>query len=229
MARSPKPLDVYLEVGQKRIFAGAIDWPGWCRIGRDEESALQALFDYAPRYADALRSARLGFKAPMAPSEFKVVERVKGNVTTDFGAPDKAPSADKRRVDDAELRRLQTVLKACWRTLDAAVSAASGKELSKGPRGGGRDVEGIIRHVTGAHRAYLSRVGWKPEANEDEDPGKAMHLTRQAVLKALAASAHGELPSLGPRGGVMWKPRYFVRRVAWHDLDHAWEIEDRAV
>ena len=22
-------------------------------------------------------------------------------------------------------------------------------------------------------------------------------------------------------------PRYFVRRLAWHDLDHAWEIEDR--
>ena len=226
MARASKPVDVYLEIGEKRIFAGAIDWPGWSRSGRDEESALQALFDYAPRYATVLRSARLGFKVPAAPSEFKMVERVRGNMTTDFGAPDMAPSVDKRRVDDAELDRLQAVLKACWRTLDAAVSAAAGKELRKGPRGGGRDVEGIIRHVTGAHRAYLSRVGWKLEA-EEKEPGEAMRLTRQAVLKALAASAHGELPSQGPRGGVMWKPRYFVRRVAYHVLDHMWEIEDR--
>ncbi|MGE5264577.1 MAG: hypothetical protein ACM3S0_14450 [Acidobacteriota bacterium] len=229
MARSSKPLDVYLEIGQKRIFAGAIEWPGWSRSGRDEGSALQALFDYVPRYAEVLRSARLGFKVPAARSEFKVVERLKGDMTTDFGTPGTAPSADKRRVDDAELYRLQAVLRACWRTFDAAVSAAAGKELRKGPRGGGRDAEGIIRHVLNGQGAYLSRVGWKLEAREDEEPGEAMRLTRQAVLKALAASAHGELPSQGPRGGVMWKPRYFARRSAWHVLDHAWEIEDRIV
>jgi hypothetical protein len=26
---------------------------------------------------------------------------------------------------------------------------------------------------------------------------------------------------------VHWTPRYFVRRMAWHELDHAWEIEAR--
>ncbi len=36
-------MPVYLEVGPRRIFAGAIDWPGWCRSGRDEETALEAL------------------------------------------------------------------------------------------------------------------------------------------------------------------------------------------
>ena len=34
MARSSDKMDVYLEVGQKRTFAGALDWPGWCRSGR---------------------------------------------------------------------------------------------------------------------------------------------------------------------------------------------------
>ena len=24
-----------------------------------------------------------------------------------------------------------------------------------------------------------------------------------------------------------WPPRYAARRIAWHALDHAWEIEDR--
>jgi hypothetical protein len=50
------------------------------------------------------------------------------------------------------------------------------------------------------------------------------HRRRQA---ALAAGARGELPERGPRGGARWTPRSFVRRVAWHVLDHAWEIEDR--
>ena len=50
-------IDVYLEIGPKRTFAGAIDWPGWCRSGRQdaEQSALQALLDYGPRYAAVLR------------------------------------------------------------------------------------------------------------------------------------------------------------------------------
>jgi hypothetical protein len=46
-------------------------------------------------------------------------------------------------------------------------------------------------------------------------------------MNALAAAAHGVVPTRGPRGGVIWTPRYFVRRVAWHLLDHAWEFEDR--
>ena len=61
MARSSSKIDIYLEIGKKRTFAGAIDWPGWCRSGSDEESALQALFDYGPRYARVLRSSQLGF------------------------------------------------------------------------------------------------------------------------------------------------------------------------
>jgi hypothetical protein len=28
-----------------------------------------------------------------------------------------------------------------------------------------------------------------------------------------------------PKG---WPPRYAARRIAWHALDHAWEIEDRS-
>ncbi|MBX7251781.1 MAG: hypothetical protein K1X50_07340, partial [Candidatus Promineofilum sp.] len=44
-------MDIYLEEGAKRMFAGALEWPGWCRAGRDEAAARRALLDYAPRYA----------------------------------------------------------------------------------------------------------------------------------------------------------------------------------
>jgi hypothetical protein len=227
MAQPANNIDVYLEIGKKRTFAGAIEWPGWCRSGRDEGAALQALLDYGPRYARILRAARLGFHAPADVAAFVVVERLAGNTTTDFGAPDVAPSCDTRPVDDAELRRFQTLLRAYWRAFDAAVRAASGKALRKGPRGGGRDVEAIVQHVWGAEAGYLARLAWKLRKRETEDPREELDRTRQVVLNALAAAARGEVPARGPRGGVIWTPRYFVRRVAWHVLDHIWEIEDR--
>jgi hypothetical protein len=53
--------------------------------------------------------------------------------------------------------------------------------------------------------------------------------TREAIRAALAAGARREIPRQGPRGGALWTPRYFVRRSAWHTVDHLWEIEDRIV
>jgi hypothetical protein len=226
--RSANNIDVYLEIGKKRTFAGAIDWPGWCRIGRDAGSALQALVDYGPRYARILSATRLGFQAPADASALAVVERLEGNATTDFGAPAVAPSSDTRPVDDAELQRFQTLLQACWRAFDATVQAAVGKELRKGPRGGGRDLEEIVRHVLDADVGYLARLAWKLDKSGEEDLGDELGRTRQAILNALAAATRGEVPARGPRGGVIWTPRYYVRRVAWHVLDHTWEIEDRA-
>jgi hypothetical protein len=223
MAHSANRIGVYLETGKKRTFAGAVDWPGWCRSGHDEASALQALFECRGRYAHALRTARLGFHAPEALSAFAVVERVDGNATTDFGAPNVALPSDARPVSDADLRRMQTVLKACWQALDDAVRDAVGKELRKGPRGGGRDVEAIAQHVQSAEAAYLSRLGGKLQPGEADD----LALTHQAVMNALGAAPREGVAPPGPRGGAHWTLRYSVRRLVWHVLDHAWEIEDR--
>lgn len=218
---------MYVEAGAKRRFAGSIDWPGWCRSGRDESSAIESLAAYGPRYERALRGARLAFRLP-ASASFDVVERLKGDATTDFGAPARAPSVDAGPVDDAELRRFGSLLKACWRTFDASTQEAEGKELRKGPRGGGRELEAIAEHVIGADEAYLGRLAYKLEKGATE-PSERLQASRQAILDALTSAAHGEVAERGPRGGVRWTPRYFVRRVAWHVLDHAWEIEDRAV
>jgi hypothetical protein len=227
MTRSSGSIEVYLEVGRKRAFAGALDWPGWCRSGRDEPAALQALLDAGPRYARAVAPARASFRPPADAAAFAVVERLAGNATTDFGAPDAAPSGDARPLDAAALRRARALLEALWGAFDAAVAAAAGEALRKGPRGGGRDVAGIVRHVLGADAGYLGRLGWTAPTGDAPDLDGALALTRRAILDALEAGARGELPERGPRGGARWPPRYFVRRVAWHVLDHAWEIEDR--
>lgn len=220
-------INTYLEIGKKRTFAGSLDWPGWCRSGRDEESALQAILDYGPRYGRVLRATRLGFQAPGAVSSFVVIERLEGNATTDFGAPAAAPSADGSRVDSNELHRFEKILKACWRTLDASAETAVGKTLRTGPRGGGRGLESILQHVLGADEGYLNQVGWKLQRDKSINTVQQLAQTRLAIIDALRASARGEIPAKGPRGGLRWTARYFLRRVVWHVLDHAWEIEDR--
>jgi hypothetical protein len=218
---------VYLETGKKRAFAGAIDWPGWCRSGQDEKAALQALCDYGKRYASIPHSAQIAFHPPVDVSTFTVVERINGSATTDFGAPGTPPSSDSMPVDEAELQRLQALLAACWQALDAAANAAEGKELRSGPRGGGRNEHEIIRHVQEAENAYLSQLGVKINKVGDSTSSAEITQIRQAILKAITSAVNGEIPARGPRGGLRWSPRYFVRRAAWHVLDHAWEIEDR--
>ncbi len=223
------PIALFLELGQKRVFAGAIDWPGWCRSGPDEQAALHALWLAAPRFARVAQAAQLPFRAPADVSAFAVVERLQGGSTTDFGAPEALLSGDAAPVLSDEWLRWQALLSACWQTFDAALGAAAGRTLRLGPRGGGRDAQAITAHVLDGDAAYLARLGWKARPLAAPGPAPVPDLTRmrQAILDGLAAAGRGEIAPVGPRGGVRWSPRTFVRRVAWHTLDHAWEIEDR--
>jgi hypothetical protein len=222
-------ITLFVETGKKRVFVGAVDWPGWCRSGRDQETALQALIDYGPRYAQVLQSTGIEFQVPTDASDLTVTERHDGNASTDFGAPAIMLDADREPFERTEYERSQTLLHACWRSFDAAVQRATGRELRKGPRGGGRDTDKIMDHVLEADRAYLARLAWKHKREGGTNLVEELSRTRQAIIDALEVALKGDLPEQGPRGGIIWSPRYFVRRVAWHVLDHAWEIDDRIV
>jgi hypothetical protein len=115
----------------------------------------------------------------------------------------------------------------CWRPFDQAVGAGTGKKLRSAAREGGRDLEGVGQHVLAAGAGYLARLGWKLEKSKEHNLGEELGKIRPEILKALASAARVELSTHGPRGGIHWMPRYFVRRSAWHVLDHAWEIENR--
>jgi hypothetical protein len=220
-------IDVYLEVGKKKCIAGAIEWPGWCRIGRSEDEALAAMVDYGARFGKVLADSGIDFNPPADVSHLVVVERLEGNATTDFGAPDMAPEADERPFDKADQQRSEVLLTACWRAFDKAAAAAVGKTLQKGPRGGGRELDGIKEHVLEADRGYLSKLGWKFKRDKSTSLETSIEACRAAILEGLGAAVRGEIAPKGPRGGVRWNTRYYVRRTAWHTLDHVWEIENR--
>ncbi len=124
-------IPVYIEVGTKRVFASALDWLGWTRSGKDEKAALEALAAYAPRYAPVAKLARFPLPGSASPS-FSVVERVKGNATTDFGAPAIPSTADTNKLSEAEAERVCSLLVASWTTFDR-VAAKAPADPAKGP------------------------------------------------------------------------------------------------
>jgi len=203
--RPPTSIRVCLEVGSIWVFATALDWPGWCRRGRGEERALECLLDYAERYR-----AVVGGELAVGPVE--IVGRSAGNRTTDFGAPGARGPWDDEPLAPDEREGLVGILAATWRYFDEVVAAAPG-ELRKGPRGGGRDRDLIAEHVREAERAYAAKLGARVP------PRTPWTEQRATVAGALRSE----------RAGGAWPARYAIRRIAWHVLDHAWEIEDKSV
>jgi hypothetical protein len=114
-----------------------------------------------------------------------------------------------------------TLVEACWTVLDAVVAGAPAG-LRKGPRGGGRDRDPMFDHVLAAEDAYARKLGVRLPTPDGRDPA-AVAQFRSSITAALRQPLS---PTTGT--GKRWPPRYAGRRIAWHALDHAWEIEDRA-
>jgi hypothetical protein len=212
-----KPIPVYIESGDKKVFACAIDFPGWCRSGKDEASALAALAGYAPRYAEVARRAETAF--PSKP-EFEVVERIKGKGATDFGVPHEIPKVDAQPLPARQAARQVALMEAAWALLDKVARSAPA-ELRKGPRGGGRDRDKMVDHVLGAEAAYARQIGIKHPQPALGDT-RAIKALRTDIAEALRGASDGS-----PLRDKGWPPRYALRRITWHVLDHLWEMQDR--
>jgi hypothetical protein len=216
---------VCLEITPKQSIASALDWPGWCRAGRDEGAALGALSIYAERYAPVAEQAGVSFPPAVA---FDVVERLPGGPTTAFAAPEcrrpfpqMTADAERSKVTSTAARRLAGLVAAAWATFDK-VAAASPAELRKGPRGGGRDRDKLIDHVIGAETTYARKLGVRLKQPAIDDMAAIQEL-RQAIAAVVGAPADGSPVVLNG-----WTTRYAARRIAWHVLEHAWEMQDRA-
>lgn len=207
---------VLVETTPKKVFVSALDWPGWSRGAKTEGAAVEALLAAAPRYAKVAAAA--GHPLETNDVVIEVVERVEGNASTDFGIPAIIADADRSPVDAAGAERLATLVEASWAEL-GEVAAAAPEALRKGPRGGGRDRSKVVQHVIDAEAAYAAVLGRKHAPSDDA----AVVAMRADILAILRQPSDGS-----PIAGRRWPPRYAARRIAWHVLDHAWEIEDRS-
>jgi phytoene dehydrogenase-like protein len=212
-------VDVVLERGAARTFAITPAWPGWARSARTRDgdgAAIDALVSYAARYAVVAQRAGVPFPGQAVP---RVVGGAPGTATTDFGAtdvrfPQDAPASGAAARRDLE--RQVSLLRAAWAQFHE-VAAAAPQELAKGPRGGGRDTRDIVCHVVESERSYVRGLGVKQKPFDVHDAA-----LREAMREQTAAAILADDPA------YRWPARYALRRIAWHVLDHLWEIEDKS-
>ena len=213
-----------LEVGPKgkKVVAVAPDWPGFERGGANPEAAMERLRAYLPRYAKIAKLAKLetSFAKNAA---FEVVERYQGTGSTDFwGISFAFSSIDKQEMTLSELKRELALMRSCWAYFDDVRSRVS-SEMKKGPRGGGRDRDHIIRHVILVEQDWAAGVG--VQMPHEEMPNDAeLKAYRGAYCDAIQ-EFHAQGKMAGSRS--KWPLRYLIRHTAFHTLDHAWEMEDK--
>ena len=213
-------IEIGEETSARKVFVWAVDWPGWCRGGKDRDVAMASLLDHADRYAEVAKAAGLDFPAVEA-HDLRVVESVGGGGGTEFGVPSTITDLDRSQVTAADAERLASLVEATWVVLDR-VAATAPAELRKGPRGGGRDRDKMLGHVIEAERAYAREIGVRLSTPSFDDRA-AVDVERAAILEVLGRHSDGS-----PLADRTWTLRYAARRIAWHALDHAWEMEDRS-
>jgi hypothetical protein len=216
------PIRVMVERGRKKpvAVAVALDWPGWNRSGKSEEAALQVLAAYRPRYAKVAKLAGLAGEFRAA-GEMTVVERLEGTGMTDFYALSaRSAGPEQEPMSDAACERKIALLRASWAYFDDVASRVSA-ELRKGPRGGGRDRDKIVRHANGAEiYEFAKKVGVNTPLDARERPDD-LRAHREAFCAAIRDHNARGAPAR------TWTVQYVIRHSAYHMLDHAWEMEDR--
>lgn len=212
---------VQLERGPKgkRVVAVAQGWPGLARGDKTEEAALDRLRSYLPRYAPVARRAGMG-TAFAANTDIQIVERYPGTGSTDFwGISFAFSSFDQQPMSDADLNREIALMQASWLFFDDVRSRVSA-EMQRGPRGGGKNREQIVRHTFAAQLDMANKLGIRTDLEPLlTDDGLRAH--REAYCNAIRS-----LHSQG-EPARKWPLRYLIRHTAFHTLDHAWEMEDK--
>ena len=206
----------------KRSVAFGIDWPGWSRGAKTAELAFEMLESYRERYRPVVSLAGLAPEFDAA-GPLEIVEDMIGTGSTDFWGISFSPSETEHGpMTEAELERGITLLRACWAFFDD-VAARVSPEMRKGPRGGGRDRDRIIRHVIrNESEEFAKKVGLRiPE--EGALAPDALRQYREDYVAAMHAYNAGEVE----RPMRSWTLPFLIRHSAYHNLDHAWEMEDK--
>jgi hypothetical protein len=217
------PVRTVLENGPKgkKGVAYAVDWPGWSRGAKTGELAAQVLESYRPRYRPIAVAAGMAEEFD-AQKRLKVAEERVGTPSVDFWAISFSPSGlEPEPMEEAELERKIALLRACWGYFDA-VAARVSPEMRKGPRGGGRDRDQIIRHtIRNESESFAKQVGLRVPEGGALTP-KALREYREEYISAMRAYNAGE----GKRMRS-WNLPFLIRHSAFHTMDHAWEMEDK--
>lgn len=205
----------------KKSVAFAVDWPGWSRGAKTPELALDLLEQYRVRYRAVAVVAEMDHEFDAA-GGLVVVEDRTGAGSTDFWGISFTPCAlECEPMDSGELDRKTGLLRACWQIFDE-VRAEVSRDMRKGPRGGGRDRDDIVRHALRVEsQDFAKRLGLRI-ADEVAFTPSMLQEHRESYIAAMRAYNAGE----GKRMRS-WNLPFLIRHSAFHTMDHTWEMEDK--
>jgi hypothetical protein len=150
-----------------------------------------------------------------------VVEQYLGTGSTDFwGISFAFSSIDGRDMSSKELERELSLMQACWRFFDEVRGRVSA-EMQKGPRGGGRDRDRIVRHTLGTEQQWAAKLGVLTHQGAVVTDDEELTAYRDAYCTAIR-TFHSE-----GKMARTWPLRFLIRHSAFHTMDHAWEMEDK--
>ena len=210
---------VYIETGNKRAFACSLEWPGLARSGKTEDAALAALASYVPRYAprggarqDQLRPIRW----PAVACRSNACLHARGERT----------SGCRRRCSDPT-----TATSALTKHLGRRhCCPRAGRSSTPSRQAHRRSCARAPRRRPGQGRHGRPRCGSRADVRAQGGPEATRAGPRRPRRRGREQDRDlGMVPvwEVALRGRAPWPPRYAARRLIWHVLDHAWEIEDR--
>ena len=218
-----KAIPVYLELGDKKAFACSIDFPGWCRCGQDRGAGPRGPGRLRPPLC---RGGQAGQGRVPGPGQGRGALRGRGAGQGRRRHRLRHPPRDRRgRRPAAHLAPGGPPGRAHGgglgdpgpgrqglpgRAAQGPARGRPGPRQDAPPRAGGRGrLRPCARHQAPAAGRWATARPSRPSATSWPRP---------------CAGASDGSP-LRPKG---WPPRYAIRRITWHVLDHAWEMQDRA-
>lgn len=208
--------------------AWALELHGCVATGASEADAIDRLPGRVDRFLTWLAASGEPVTRQVG-SEIDIVERVDSYLLDDGYEVNATFDADRRRVSASEAKAALRWLELAHERLSRAIAAAGTAPLS----GEGRTREELLAHVVRAERWLATRV--EPDQGGIAFPLEDAPLERQLEANAafvrdhaLRAAAGDGIHARVDSKGEEWTTRKILRRLVYHVLDHAEEVERRA-
>lgn len=208
--------------------AWALDLPGCVATDDSERDAVQMLPARVGTFLEWLAAAGERAEAPRT-SSVQVVERFDSYRLEDGYEVNATFEADREPVTREEATSALRWLDVAHRRLAAAIAVAGAAPLS----GEGRTRDELMAHVVRAERWLATRV--EPDQRQivfprEDVPVDVQLKENRAFVRAhvLRASEGDGVRARVDSKGEGWTTRKVVRRLIYHVLDHAEELERRS-
>ena len=228
---------LYLESGpqQKTTMVHVPELLGCIANGPTTEAALAATPDAIRAYLRYLRrhGADVDTKAPI---QTRVAEHITTGQFLGNGSPDAIYEPDLRPLTPADVRTYASWLEWSRADLLKLVRALDDRALDAKPKGKGRPLRNILKHVLEAEKGYVYSVLGVTKTvhapTSDALHGRidirdGLRLARKASAERVLAMTPEERRAIAKRGSYTRTARRMLRRMLEHEWEHRREIAAR--